>query len=103
MYDDKFYDTLPEYFVEDSEQLQYGITGFDDFAKSLLTIFHVTTLEGWSQMMYNFIDVSNFGAISVLFFYMVVVIGSFFLVNLILAELMQSFQKIQEENEHERQ
>ena len=57
----------------------------------MLTIFHVTTLEGWSQMMYNFIDVSKFEVISVLFFYMVVVIGSFFLVNLILAELMQSF------------
>ena len=48
---------LDPYKVDDvtnNEIIQYNITGFDNFIKALVTVFQVITLEGWSQLMYNY-------------------------------------------------
>ena len=45
--------------------------------------------------MYNFMDSSDV-VISALYFILLVLFGSFFLINLILAVIMQSFTKFQE-------
>ena len=54
------------------------------------------TLEGWTQMMYNLMDVRMFW-FTALFFCIMIVIGSFFLLNLILAVIMNTFGDIDEQ------
>ena len=53
-------------------------------------------------MMYNYMD-SNSSMISVLFFCMLVVFGSFFAMQLVLAQIMDSFARQQQEKEEEEQ
>ena len=54
-----------------------------------MSVFRVITLEGWTNVMYNYIDSS--GILAGIYFPIVVVIGSFFLLNLFLAVIMQIF------------
>ena len=56
-----------------------------------LSIFRVITLEGWTGVMYNYLD--SAGVTAGLFFPMLVVIGSFFLLNLFLAVIMETFSE----------
>lgn len=37
-----------------NEMINFDITNFNDVLASSLTIFQVITLEGWSQLMYNY-------------------------------------------------
>ena len=63
---------------------------FDHVLNALLTLFEVSTLEMWSEIMYNTIDgtspgkgpVRNNSPLVGLYFLLFVVIGSFFLLNL---------------------
>ena len=59
----------------------------------LVTIFQVITLEGWVDMMYNLMDEGN-PITAALFFCLLVLFGAFFLLNIILAVIMQSFDEI---------
>ena len=63
------------------------------------------TLEGWNKLMYNYYNASNPYFMS-LYMTSVVMIGSFFLLNLMLAAIWTSFEKVKEkelENEANRQ
>lgn len=71
--------------VLENDKLFYGVPGFDDFGMSLLTVFQVCTLEGWSHLMYNYIDSANYPIWAYLTFPILILIGSFFTMNLILA------------------
>jgi hypothetical protein len=51
------------------------------------------TLEGWTDIMYNLIDSSQ-GWMAILFCVLLVVVGSFFLLNVILAVIMDAFDDI---------
>lgn len=62
---------------------------------SLFTIFQCLTLEGWVNLMYNYMD-SNNPYISVGYFCFMVMFGSFFAMQLVLANIMDSFAKDQE-------
>ena len=53
----------------------------------------MVTLEGWTGIMYNLQDASQ-PWLAVLFCILVVVIGSFFLLNVILAVIMDAFQDV---------
>ncbi|CAM9295050.1 unnamed protein product, partial [Discosporangium mesarthrocarpum] len=66
------------------EELNWGITNFDNIGTSLLTIFQCITLEGWSDVMYLVQDGFH-QWLSPLFFVAVVVIGALFMVNLMFA------------------
>ena len=52
------------------------------------------TLEGWTNVMYNYLDSS--GAIAAIYFPVLIIIGSFFLLNLFLAVIMQTFSEMNE-------
>ncbi|XP_022106176.1 sodium channel protein 1 brain-like [Acanthaster planci] len=60
-----------------------GYTGFDNIGMSLLTCFQVVTLDFWEDV-YNLI-IRATGPLSMLFFFITVMFGSFYLVNLMLA------------------
>eukprot|EP01062_Namystynia_karyoxenos_P002769 TRINITY_DN1097_c0_g2_i1.p1 TRINITY_DN1097_c0_g2~~TRINITY_DN1097_c0_g2_i1.p1 ORF type:complete len:2446 (+),score=704.96 TRINITY_DN1097_c0_g2_i1:141-7478(+) len=72
---------------------------FDHVGASLLTLFEVTTLEGWVTVMYLGMDgvdhdrapVKNHQAYMVSFFILFIVVGSFFVVNLFVSVLLDSY------------
>jgi hypothetical protein len=71
-----------------------------------LTIFQVITLEGWVKIMYLLGDSTNI-LFSAIFFISLVLFGSFFILNLILAVIMGKFTefdaKIKQELREEKQ
>ena len=72
--------------------ISYDITGFNSVPQGLFTIFQSLTLEGWTGLMYNYMD-SNSAPISIFFFCSLVVFGSFFAMQLVLAQIMDSFAR----------
>ena len=76
--------------LQDQELISYGIVTFDNLLRALITIFQMITLEGWTDMMYNLSDASQ-AWMAILFFCLLVVVGSFFLLNVILAVIMDAF------------
>lgn len=59
----------------------------------MATIFVMITLEGWSTLMYNLTD-ATMSYMATAFCVLLVVIGSFFLLNVILAVIMDSFDRV---------
>ena len=70
--------------------INYGITSFDNLFSAMITIFQVITKEGWSEIMYMLDDTSG-SFMTAPFLILLVIIGSFFLLNLILAVIMRVF------------
>jgi voltage-dependent calcium channel L type alpha-1D len=67
-----------------------GITNFDNFGLSMLTVFQCITNEGWTNLMYWMTDVN--GPVSpTLYFISLVILGSFFVMNLVLGVLSGTF------------
>ena len=56
----------------------------------MVTIFQVITMEGWVDIMYMVLDTSG-SIITIPYFCLIIIIGSFFLLNLILAVIMRVF------------
>lgn len=77
-------------------QYNYGITTFDNIAVSMLTVFQVITMDGWTAILYNMMDSTNV-VISIVYFCSLILLGSFFLLNLILAVVQESYVNIQSE------
>jgi hypothetical protein len=87
--------------VYDDILIFYGIVTFDNLLTAMITIFQVITLENWVDLMYNLMD-SNQAGMSVLYFCLLVLFGSFFLLNLILAVIMETFNKIDQSQAEEK-
>ena len=75
--------------------IDFGITNFDHLLNAMLTIFQMITLEGWTKIMYNMMD-SNMNWMAVAFSILLVLIGSFFLLNVILAVLSEALDSVDE-------
>jgi hypothetical protein len=67
----------------------WGYTTFDNVIRSFITIFQSITMEGWSDIMYFTQD--SVGVGGTLFFLVLILFGSFFVLNLILAILEENF------------
>ena len=83
--------------IIDQESIHYGIIGFDDIGQGMATIFQVLTLEGWIDPTY-YDSEANDPVISVAFFVGIVVMGSFFAMNLVLGQVMESFSETDTKN-----
>jgi len=67
----------------------YGITNFDNLPSSLLMVFQIVSTEGWSSTMY---DVQKtFSPYAAVYFLAVIVMCTFFLLNLTLAIIKAEF------------
>ena len=51
------------------------------------------TLEGWTKIMYNMMD-SNIAWMAIIFSVLLIVVGAFFLLNVILAVLAEALNKV---------
>ena len=76
--------------------IDYGFTNFNNLFNALTTIFQVITLEGWSTIMYNLMDTERDWIVCT-YFISLVVIGAFFLLNLITAILSDSLVTFESE------
>lgn len=77
-----------------SAVLNFNAQNHDNLLNAMVMIFEALTLEGWSYQMYNLVD-SGHGTISVTFYILVIGFGSHFILNLILAVIMGSFTKFE--------
>lgn len=73
----------------------YGIINFDNIGLSMLTVFQCITMEGWTNIMYAISDGEG-GAWPYVFFITLIIIGSFFVMNLVLGVLSGEFSKERE-------
>nr|AEJ87268.1 voltage operated calcium channel Cav1B [Dugesia japonica] len=69
-----------------------GITSFDNFGLAMLTVFQCITMEGWTQIMY-WINDSVGMSWPWIYFVSLIIIGSFFVMNLVLGVLSGEFSK----------
>ncbi|KPJ14613.1 Voltage-dependent calcium channel type D subunit alpha-1 [Papilio machaon] len=68
---------------------------FDNFGLSMLTVFQCITLEGWTDVMYNIQDAMG-NSWEWIYFISMVILGAFFVMNLILGVLSGEFSKERE-------
>ncbi|CAL8348660.1 unnamed protein product, partial [Gadus morhua 'NCC'] len=78
-----------------------GITQFDNILFALLTVFQCITMEGWTTVLYNTNDALG-PAWNCLYFIPLIIIGSFFVLNLVLGVLSGEFAKERERVENRR-
>ena len=73
--------------------LQWGVTGFDSIMQGFLTTFQCITLEGWIEIVYQQMDAAGWLVVPTVFV-LLIFLGSFFLLNLSLAVLGNSFDQM---------
>ncbi|KAF5405242.1 hypothetical protein PHET_01289 [Paragonimus heterotremus] len=79
----------------------YGITSFDNIGFAMLTVFQCITMEGWTEIMYSTDDVIG-DRFNYLYFIPLIILGSFFMLNLVLGVLSGEFAKERERVEKRR-
>uniref|UniRef100_A0A6I8P6Y4 Voltage-dependent P/Q-type calcium channel subunit alpha-1A n=1 Tax=Ornithorhynchus anatinus TaxID=9258 RepID=A0A6I8P6Y4_ORNAN len=79
----------------------YGITQFDNILFAVLTVFQCITMEGWTDLLYDSNDASG-NTWNWLYFIPLIIIGSFFMLNLVLGVLSGEFAKERERVENRR-
>ncbi|XP_038071611.1 voltage-dependent calcium channel type A subunit alpha-1-like isoform X1 [Patiria miniata] len=80
----------------------FGITNFDNMLFAMLTVFQCITLEGWTNIMY-YCNNSEGPYFVWLYFIPLIVIGAFFMLNLVLGVLSGEFAKERERVENRRE
>jgi Ion transport protein len=76
--------------------INYGITNFDSLPTALLSVFQIINSDTWYQQLIDLmdLDIPAFGAVYVI---LMIVVGQFFLMNLILAVIIFAFIKTQKQ------
>ncbi|KAL0119390.1 hypothetical protein PUN28_007715 [Cardiocondyla obscurior] len=77
----------------------YGYTSFDTFGWALLSAFRLMTQDFWENL-YQLV-LRSAGPWHMLFFIVIIFLGSFYLVNLILAIVAMSYDELQKKAEEE--
>ena len=67
----------------------HGVISFDDIGSAWMTIYQCVTLEGWTDVLYMTSRVE--GIASGIYFVSLVVFGSFYVLNLFLAVLWETY------------
>eukprot|EP00754_Rhynchopus_humris_P029964 Rhum_TRINITY_DN15245_c7_g1::Rhum_TRINITY_DN15245_c7_g1_i3::g.146886::m.146886 len=72
-----------------------GLLSFDNIGVSSLTLFVALTLEGWTDSMYYTMDATTYFA--AFFWVILVIVGSFFILNLTIVIITEAFEMKQYE------
>ncbi|KAI0086810.1 Ion transport protein-domain-containing protein [Irpex rosettiformis] len=80
---------------EGPENPQNGIEGFDTIYYSALQVFIVSSANGWSPLMYHMMDAEFF--ISCFFFIVCIIVLNFWLINLFVAVITNTFSAIRKD------
>jgi len=84
------YNPWPE--IDNNPAADYGYTGFQNFWTSLLTVFQMSSVDGWSELMYRFQDGKG-TVLAAIFCCTVVLVNGLVLMNLVLAILWERFDE----------
>ena len=76
--------------------LNFGVTNFDNLGYALLSVFQMITSETWYYQLMNLMDV-DYPILGGIYVFSIIIIGQFFLLNLILAVIIQAFIKSKEQ------
>ncbi|XP_071560313.1 voltage-dependent calcium channel type A subunit alpha-1 isoform X13 [Temnothorax nylanderi] len=76
-----------------------GITSFDNIGFAMLTVFQCITMEGWTAILYWTNDAIG-STYNWIYFIPLIVLGSFFMLNLVLGVLSGEFAKEREKVEN---
>ncbi|XP_071856691.1 calcium voltage-gated channel subunit cacophony isoform X19 [Bombus fervidus] len=77
----------------------FGITSFDNIGFAMLTVFQCITMEGWTAILYWTNDALG-STYNWIYFIPLIVLGSFFMLNLVLGVLSGEFAKEREKVEN---
>jgi hypothetical protein len=77
------------YCAKSNENPSNGATNFDNVMFSLMQVFQIVTMEGWTAIMVPLQQ--SVGTWIFIYFYPIIFIGSFFLLNLTLAVIKAKF------------
>ncbi|XP_055327220.1 voltage-dependent calcium channel type A subunit alpha-1-like isoform X2 [Paramacrobiotus metropolitanus] len=77
----------------------YGITSFDNIGFAMLTVFQCITMEGWTSVLY-YTDDALGSMFNWAYFVPLIIVGSFFMLNLVLGVLSGEFAKERERVEN---
>ncbi|XP_056660201.1 sodium channel protein type 11 subunit alpha [Monodelphis domestica] len=69
----------------------YGFTNFDHFGWAFLSMFRVMTQDSWERLYQQTLRVA--GPFAVVFFVVIIFLGSFYLINLTLAVVTMSYEE----------
>jgi len=72
-------------------------SNFDNFGVAVLTVFQILTGENWNEVMYNSMEVTSLW--SVIYFLIVVIVGTYIILNLTLAILLSNFAVAEPEDD----
>ena len=78
------------------KELNFGFSTFDTIQESYLTVFQCTTLEGWAKIMMMIQDVYSIYTAS-FFFLLLVIVCSYFLLNLTVAVMLANFKLLNQD------
>lgn len=73
-----------------------GFASFDDYWHASLLVFQCVTLEGWTYIAFNIQDATSRGAL--VYFVLLIFVGSFVIVNLLLAALTHQYAALKRDN-----
>jgi len=85
--------TLDEDDIENDGQINYGIFTFKNIGTSLLTEFQTMTGDNWAANNYNLMDVEVPWLVCI-YFILMIVVNTFFLLNIVIAVILDSFTKV---------
>ncbi|ESN95222.1 hypothetical protein HELRODRAFT_128993, partial [Helobdella robusta] len=80
---------------------KYGIISFDNIGFAMLTVFQCITMEGWTTVLYYTNDALG-NAFPWMYHVPLIILGSFFMLNLVLGVLSGEFAKEREKVESRR-
>uniref|UniRef100_S4RAP9 Sodium channel protein n=1 Tax=Petromyzon marinus TaxID=7757 RepID=S4RAP9_PETMA len=85
--------TCPDGFIcfKAGKNPNYGYTNYDNFGWAFLSLFRLMTQDYWENLYQLTLRAS--GKVYMIFFVMVIFLGSFYLINLILAVVAKSYEE----------
>ncbi|OWK58474.1 Sodium channel protein type 5 subunit alpha, partial [Lonchura striata] len=88
-----FCSTCPEGYIclKAGENPDHGYTSFDTFGWAFLSLFRLMTQDYWERLYQQ--TLRSAGKIYMLFFMLVIFLGSFYLINLILAVVAMAYEE----------
>jgi len=84
------------------EDLNFGYSSFNHLPAAFLTIFQITTQEGWTEIKDMYEDVYTVWFVDV-YFFLCIIVCSFFVLNLTIAVMLlkyEEFDKSDKSNTH---
>ena len=80
--------------VFDNPVINYGVTTFDNIGSAFTSVLVILFADQWAKIMYNLMD-ADIPVLAAIYCMLIIVICTFFLINLILAVIIQAFIRIQ--------